>query len=180
MSSETPLLIDELDTADMLIIDDLHAWQFALNEALLDDADAAAEANQPFASEDILLTIDLVDGRTRRQWQFSYNQIMEAQRQPDGRALGALHEATAVAEARRYGAVLASHDQREEETEISHRLNLLGRKTGADEIADAALFLASGSLASGQTLFIDSGQHLMDQPRDVIWLAREQAAGGAA
>jgi NAD(P)-dependent dehydrogenase (short-subunit alcohol dehydrogenase family) len=78
------------------------------------------------------------------------------------------------------GAVLASHDQREEETEISHRLNLLGRKTGADEIADAALFLASGPLASGQTLFIDSGQHLMDQPRDVIWLAREQAAGGAA
>lgn len=34
MSSETPLLIDELETADMLIIDDLHAWQFALNEAL--------------------------------------------------------------------------------------------------------------------------------------------------
>jgi NAD(P)-dependent dehydrogenase (short-subunit alcohol dehydrogenase family) len=77
------------------------------------------------------------------------------------------------------GAVLASHDQREEETEISHRLNLLQRKTGADEIADAALFLAGGSLASGQTLFIDSGQHLLDQPRDVIWMARE-AAGGAS
>lgn len=73
------------------------------------------------------------------------------------------------------GAILASHDQHEAETEISHRLNLLGRKTGADEIADAALFLASGVLASGQTLFIDSGQHLLDQPRDVIWLAREQA-----
>jgi NAD(P)-dependent dehydrogenase (short-subunit alcohol dehydrogenase family) len=73
------------------------------------------------------------------------------------------------------GAVLASHDQREEETEISHRLNLLQRKTGADEIADAALFLASGALASGQTIFIDSGQHLLDQPRDVIWLAREGA-----
>jgi NAD(P)-dependent dehydrogenase (short-subunit alcohol dehydrogenase family) len=77
------------------------------------------------------------------------------------------------------GAVLASHDQREEETEISHRMNLLARKTGPDEIADAALFLASGALASGQSLFIDSGQHLMDQPRDVIWLAREQALGGA-
>ncbi len=75
------------------------------------------------------------------------------------------------------GAVLASHDQREEETEISHRLNLLQRKTGADEIADAALFLSGGALASGQSLFIDSGQHLMDQPRDVIWLAREQAEG---
>lgn len=77
------------------------------------------------------------------------------------------------------GAILASHDQNEAETEISHRLNLLRRKTGADEIADAALFLASGTLASGQTLFIDSGQHLLDQPRDVIWLAREQAAAGA-
>jgi NAD(P)-dependent dehydrogenase (short-subunit alcohol dehydrogenase family) len=73
------------------------------------------------------------------------------------------------------GAVLASHDQREEETEISHRLNLLQRKTGADEIADAALLLSSGALKSGQSLFIDSGQHLLDQPRDVIWLAREQA-----
>jgi NAD(P)-dependent dehydrogenase (short-subunit alcohol dehydrogenase family) len=73
------------------------------------------------------------------------------------------------------GAVLASHDQREEETEISHRLNLLQRKTGADEIANAALFLSSGALESGQSLFIDSGQHLLDQPRDVIWLAREEA-----
>ncbi len=73
------------------------------------------------------------------------------------------------------GAILASHDQREDETDISHRMNLLGRKTGADEIADAALFLAGGSLASGQSLFIDSGQHLLDQPRDVIWLAREGA-----
>ncbi len=84
MPADTPYLLDQLEAADMLIIDDLHAWQFELNEALLDDADAAAEANQPFASEDILLTIDLVDGRTRRQWQFSYNQIMEAQLQPDG------------------------------------------------------------------------------------------------
>ena len=74
------------------------------------------------------------------------------------------------------GAILASHDQHEEETEISHRLNLLQRKTSADEIAGAALFLSSGALASGQSLFIDSGQHLLDQPRDVIWLAREQAA----
>lgn len=73
------------------------------------------------------------------------------------------------------GAILASHDQREEETELSHRMNLLHRKTGADEIADAALFLAGGALRSGETLFIDSGQHLLDQPRDVIWLARERA-----
>lgn len=73
------------------------------------------------------------------------------------------------------GAILASHDQTENETELSHRLNLLGRKTGAGEIADAALFLAEGPLASGETLFIDSGQHLLSQPRDVIYLAREGA-----
>ncbi|WP_416832028.1 MAG: SDR family oxidoreductase [Erythrobacter sp.] len=75
------------------------------------------------------------------------------------------------------GAILASHDQREEETEVSHRLNLLERKTGPDEIAEAALFLASGTLKSGSTLFIDSGQHLLSQDRDVIYLAREKAAG---
>lgn len=73
------------------------------------------------------------------------------------------------------GAILASHDQSEEETEVSHRLNLLERKTGADEIVDAALFLSTGVLKSGSTLFIDSGQHLLDQDRDVIYLAREKA-----
>lgn len=73
------------------------------------------------------------------------------------------------------GAILASHDQTEDETEVSHRLNLLTRKTGASEIADACLFLAEGHLASGETLFIDSGQHLLRQPRDVIYLARAMA-----
>ena len=53
------------------------------------------------------------------------------------------------------------------------RLNLLGRRTEASEIASAALFLAEGWLASGETLFIDSGQHLLAQPRDVLYLARE-------
>jgi len=73
------------------------------------------------------------------------------------------------------GAILASHDQSEDETDISHTMNLLGRKTGPDEIVDAARFLASGALKSGSTLYIDSGQHLLDQPRDVIYLARESA-----
>lgn len=71
------------------------------------------------------------------------------------------------------GAILASHDQTEDETETSHRLNPLDRKTGADEIVDAALFLATGTLKSGSTLFIDSGQFLLSQARDVIYLARE-------
>lgn len=73
------------------------------------------------------------------------------------------------------GAILASHDQTEDEIEVSHRLNLLRRKTDVDEIADACLWLAEGWLASGETLYVDSGQHLMHQPRDVIYLAREGA-----
>jgi NAD(P)-dependent dehydrogenase (short-subunit alcohol dehydrogenase family) len=71
------------------------------------------------------------------------------------------------------GAILASHDQSESETDRSHRMNLLNRKTDADEIAQAALFLAEGWLASGETLYLDSGQHLLRQPRDVLFLARE-------
>ena len=71
------------------------------------------------------------------------------------------------------GAILASHDQQEAEIERSHRMNLLVRKTRPDEIATAALFLSEGWLASGDTLFIDSGQHLLSQPRDVLFLARE-------
>lgn len=70
------------------------------------------------------------------------------------------------------GAILASHDQSDDEVEKSHVLNLLKRKTQASEVSDAMLFLAEGHLASGETLFIDSGQHLLDQPRDVIYLAR--------
>ena len=75
------------------------------------------------------------------------------------------------------GAILASHDQTQDETDVSHLLNLLERKTDAKEIVQAALVLASGALKSGSHLFIDSGQHLLDQPRDVIYLAREMAEG---
>lgn len=71
------------------------------------------------------------------------------------------------------GAILASHDQTEGEAELSHRLNLLGRRTDASEIGRAALFLAQGWLASGESLFIDSGQHLLQQERDVLYLARQ-------
>jgi NAD(P)-dependent dehydrogenase (short-subunit alcohol dehydrogenase family) len=71
------------------------------------------------------------------------------------------------------GAILASHDQSEDETEISHRMNLLHRKTDAEEIARACLFLSDGWLASGETIFVDSGQHLLAQERDVLYLARQ-------
>lgn len=71
------------------------------------------------------------------------------------------------------GAMLPSYDQLPEEHEKSGRMNLLGRLTDPAELADASLFMAQGWLASGETLFIDSGQHLLAQPRDVLYLARE-------
>lgn len=78
MHTETPYLLDQLEAADMLEIDSLHAWQFELDETLLDEADAAAEAGQSFSSEEVVVTIESVDGRERRVWRFSYNQVMEA------------------------------------------------------------------------------------------------------
>ena len=71
------------------------------------------------------------------------------------------------------GAILPSHDQTEDEADRSHLLNLLERRTHADEVAQAALFLAEGPLSSGQGIAVDSGQHLLAQPRDVIYLERE-------
>lgn len=70
------------------------------------------------------------------------------------------------------GAILASHDQSEAEAEVSHRMNMLGRRATPEDVAGAALFLAGGWLASGETLYVDSGQHLLAQPRDVLFLAR--------
>ena len=71
------------------------------------------------------------------------------------------------------GAMLPSFDQVEEEHEVSGRMNLLQRLTDPSELAQAALFMATGWLQSGETIYIDSGQHLLRQPRDVLYLARE-------
>lgn len=73
------------------------------------------------------------------------------------------------------GAILPSHDQTDAEAETSHRMNLLARRTTASEVAEACLFLAEGWMANGETLIVDSGQHLLAQPRDVIYLGRGAA-----
>lgn len=83
MSSQPRYLIDELQTADMLEVDGLHAWQFTLNDELLDRAETAANAGDPFASDEIVVRIESIDGRERRRWSFSYNSVMEAQLSED-------------------------------------------------------------------------------------------------
>ena len=69
--------------------------------------------------------------------------------------------------------MMPSWDQAAEERELSGRMNLLRRLTDPEELADAALFMAQGWLQSGETIYVDSGQHLLAQPRDVLYLARE-------
>lgn len=73
------------------------------------------------------------------------------------------------------GAMLPSFDQLAEEHQRSGRMNLLQRLTLPEELADAAVFLAEGHLASGETIHVDSGQHLLSQPRDVLFMARQEA-----
>lgn len=83
MTDATLYLLDQLEMADMLLIDGLHAWQFELDEALLDRAEAAADAGEPFASDEVVLRVEVLDGRDRRHWQFSYNEVMEARHQDE-------------------------------------------------------------------------------------------------
>ncbi len=90
----------------------------------------------------------------------------------------AMGESAEQAEDRIYGlapgASLPSFDQHDAEHEVSGRLNLLGRLTDPQELAEAALFLSAGWLASGETLIVDSGLHLLPGPRDVLFMARAQ------
>lgn len=84
MPIESRYLLDDLETADMLEVDGLHAWQFVLNDELLDQAEAAAIKGEPFGSDDIVVHIESLDGRERLKWSFSYNTVMEAQYDEDG------------------------------------------------------------------------------------------------
>ena len=55
--SDTPTFLAALQGADMLLIDGLHAWQFELDEQA--------------SGEQLQLTVECIDGRTRRVWQFT-------------------------------------------------------------------------------------------------------------
>ncbi len=73
------------------------------------------------------------------------------------------------------GLTLPSHDQTQEEFEISSRMNLLQRQNQPEELATACIFLSKRILRNGTILLSDSGQHLVRQTRDVMYTVREQA-----
>jgi hypothetical protein len=74
MSTTPHDLISALHGADMLEIDDLHAWQFSLDT---DQLAHHAAGSQP-ASDTPRLSIECMDGRALRKWHFSLAQVIAA------------------------------------------------------------------------------------------------------
>ena len=70
----SPSLLDTLQSTDMLEINGLHAWEFTLAPEVL----AAVMAGQSDDSEQLLLQIECMDGRTRRVWKFSSAAVLAA------------------------------------------------------------------------------------------------------
>jgi len=71
------------------------------------------------------------------------------------------------------GLILPSGDQTEDEFNRSAVMNLLQRRTQLEEVVDGIYFLATSPSLTGQTLYIDSGQSLTAQERDVMFLVRQ-------
>ena len=74
------------------------------------------------------------------------------------------------------GITLVSGPMDEAEFEKAHKLTALGRSSTPDDIAHAVRFLLESPAITGIDLAVDGGQHLMAQPRDVLFLARQQQA----
>lgn len=68
MTGTQKSLLEALQSADMLLINDLHAWQFSLAPEAL-----AAAAEQQ------LLRVECMDGRTKRVWTFTAAAVLAAQ-----------------------------------------------------------------------------------------------------
>jgi NAD(P)-dependent dehydrogenase (short-subunit alcohol dehydrogenase family) len=78
------------------------------------------------------------------------------------------------------GITLVSGPMDEAEFAAAHKLTALGRSSTPEDIARAVRFLIESPAITGIDLAVDGGQHLCGQPRDVLFIAREQQAGDAA
>ena len=74
------------------------------------------------------------------------------------------------------GVTLLSGPMSEAEFEAAHRLTPLQRSSTPDDIARAVRFVLESPAITGTTLLVDGGQHLLGQPRDVLFLAQQTAA----
>jgi NAD(P)-dependent dehydrogenase (short-subunit alcohol dehydrogenase family) len=74
------------------------------------------------------------------------------------------------------GITLVSGPMDEAEFAKAHRLTALGRSSTPEDIARAVRFLVESPAITGVDLAVDGGQHLVGQPRDVLFLARGDAS----
>lgn len=94
----TPTLLDELQNADMLLIDDLHAWQFNLDPQAV--------------GEQVMLRVECIDGRERRVWSFSAAAVAAAR---PGENTWAIVDAQGEHQLVCLGAVVAENDDEPDE-----------------------------------------------------------------
>jgi NAD(P)-dependent dehydrogenase (short-subunit alcohol dehydrogenase family) len=78
------------------------------------------------------------------------------------------------------GITLRSGDMSGAEFAAAQRTMPLGRGSTPEDVARAVRFLAESPAITGTTLLVDGGQHLAAQRRDVMFLIRGAAAGGAS
>lgn len=76
------------------------------------------------------------------------------------------------------GVTLPSGPMTEGEFAAARRLTPLGRSSTPRDVARAVRFVLESPALTGTTLVVDGGQHLLGQPRDVLYVV--QAAGAAA
>jgi NAD(P)-dependent dehydrogenase (short-subunit alcohol dehydrogenase family) len=70
------------------------------------------------------------------------------------------------------GVTLPSGPMNDAEFETARRQTPLQRSSTGADIARAVRFLLESPAITGTTLLVDGGQHLLGQPRDVMFLAQ--------
>lgn len=71
------------------------------------------------------------------------------------------------------GVTLLSGEMSGAEFDAAHQMTPLQRSSTPDDIARAVHFLLCSPAITGHNLLVDGGQHLQAQPRDVMFLARQ-------
>lgn len=69
------------------------------------------------------------------------------------------------------GVTLVSGPMNQAEFEAAHAMTPLQRSSTPDDVARAVRFLVESPAITGTTLLVDGGQHLLAQPRDVLFIA---------
>ena len=109
MTSTPNSLLEALQSADMLLINDLHAWQFSLEPQALALAQAAAGLELP------LLKVECMDGRTLRVWSFSVAAVVAARMDAESQCW-TLHDANGEQRISCLDAISASNTDDEPES----------------------------------------------------------------